>query len=378
MTTAITMPPVSYTGASKFEQCPARYKAEKIDKVQTLKPLYLVTGIFLHEVNDQYDKYLQGARLRIDLHKLKSIFEKLWVTDRGSIPGVMREDLLDLAVRVAESRLKYDPERTVGSEIQMAFDASWNKVAWADPKARYRGKLDRLEFLDNWIALVWDLKTGWGVENPEDSMQLKVYGHFVRVLFPNTAGVVSELFYPRFRATRAHTLTVQDLDAGQRWIEETAAGIEEAHKTGQWPARAGSWCADCPVYRACPTRNAPLTDVPPGDLAEAEQLAERLLTVDREREDLRERLRAWVELHGPLEVNGMIVGMNPKTALSYPLDALKKLLEPRGIDIWTVLKADNQKLEKVAKKDTELIKALGTIVVEKTTTEFKIKKATGR
>lgn len=368
--------PISYSAASLYESCPARFKAERVDKVKRLQPLHLATGIFLHKMTDEYLKVLIK---NVDKDPLDSglFFDNRWASDdiHSTIPEVLYQELRDLFVTIAGQLSMRDPSNVIDSELSLAVDEDWKRVEWDSPNAWLRARIDRLEILDGWGALVWDLKTGHQIDNPAESMQLKIYGAIVAAALPKVQGVTVELYYPRAGITRSYTLGPGDIDAGRRWISAISVDIERSREKNSWPAQPGRSCMDCPVFDSCQAREVHPRQLPPIDGQEAAELVKRLILVEAERKDLNERLRPWVEANGPVETGGMMVHFIPTRSFEYETEKLWKVLSLHVNDPIKFLKADTDELRKASRKNLPLATALEAIAVDKSRTTFKLTRA---
>ena len=74
--------PLSYTRAKLFSMCPARFRAEYIDKIGEAagiqKPMHLLIGTLLHEVADRYHKHLVATHRSTDYEAIDVVFEEVW------------------------------------------------------------------------------------------------------------------------------------------------------------------------------------------------------------------------------------------------------------------------------------------------------------
>jgi len=369
--------PMSYSRAGKFQDCPARFKAEVLDKVSAPKTLPLLVGSFMHSVLDSYTKHLVRTGRKSDYDEMESIFIKAWTSPRAraGIPQVLYDECHDLMVRTREGVVIEDPGRVVGSEIEIALREDLAKTAWLAKDVFLRMKIDRLELGPEWDALVWDYKTGHSIDALEGNMQLRLYALGVKAILPEVRSMRAALYYPRMGATRECELVDGDAEKAHRWIMGVSDEIERMRASGVWPATPGRACADCPVFEDCPARKLAASTLPPNNADEAEELLAKYVLVDRERKDLQERLSAWIGANGPVTANGVMALMNPAREYEYPLPGLQRLLEGRGLRWTDYVKADSTALKKAWRGDRTLEDDLKAIAVEKTQTRFTVKRA---
>jgi len=367
------MPPISYSRAALFEKCPLRFKAECIDKVPRPLGLPLLVGQYLHEVTDRYVKHLIATQQASDFGQMEVIFKDLWPKRPTGIPEFLRAETWDVAVRIREMTV-LEIQQVVGSEVSISLTKDFLHTTWEAPNAFLRMKLDRLEIDQENNALIEDLKTGHGVEDVEDSMQLKLYGLGVMVTVPQVKTVKVRLLYPRAGIRREVDLNKEDVEEARRWILAVGESIAALEAGGSAPATPGVGCADCPVFDTCPSRRLAVPHRAPQTVAEAEAVAGRLIQMDVEYSLLKENLKFWISHHGPVEASGMVAELSPVRVRKYDSVILGKVLEEKGYRPVEYMNGDNTKLDKAAKTDDELRAALQAIVIDRSRTDFKLKK----
>lgn len=363
---------ISYSAAKLFAECPARFKAERIDKVPVERPLHMLTGVFLHDVTDQYVKHLLAEQVAHDLTAAARIFSTAWSQRRKSeIPEAMFEELYQVWNYIKDELVLRDYLEVVGSEVQIALRRDWTPTAWDAEDAWLRGKLDMLKIDGSWHVKVWDLKTGYKVEDADESLQLRLYGALVLAALPKAQEVTVSLYYPRLGVRRSHVLKEGEINEARRWIEAIDAQIA----TSDYRATPGAACMDCPIFESCEARKRKPGAAAPHTNSEAVAVMDHLIFIERERKEMQERIKLWIAVNGPVESNGMMAGYSTAHKYQYPLPAMRGLFERKGIDIFKVLKVDSDLLEKVCRRDEELQKEVGAIVIDKSSSTFKIKKA---
>lgn len=365
---------ISYSAATQFEKCPARFKAERLDGIRGPRPEHLEVGVFLHEVTEHYLKHLQRSNQAVDFPYAAKLFDDMWADRPTVIPEASYEELRELWKDIYEHLVMRDIAEVVEPELKLAFDTSWKRVDWHAPTAWVRLKIDMLKIGGSWQARIWDLKTGRKIESAEESKQLKMYGAAVLHAFPKVQSVVGELYYPRFGITKSYELQQGDVDEGQRWITGVSNRIQAAAAADRWPATPGPGCQDCPVFASCGARKRVVAPVAT-NMGEAETLAAQLVLLGRQFDELNDALKAFVEANGPVEFNGMIADFGLVQRLSWPTDKLLPILKQHAVPSEKVLKADSKKLERFASKNDALRAALQQIVVDRSSTKFQIKMA---
>lgn len=371
---ALRMPiPVSYSSAKLFESCPARFKAEKVDHVKGNRPIYILTGIFLHEVLDKYLKYLKEKNQPSAYDMAERIFEDMWKAGGHGIPEDMHGELLDLVYKTRGVVVLYHLEDVVGSEIQVALDHDWKKTEWDSKDVWLRMKLDRLEIDSEWNVLVWDYKTGQRIDDVEKSMQLALYAAGIKALYPKAKAITVELYYCRNGVSKELVVAPERIEEARRWITAVSNSIEVARETAFKP-RPGSICMDCPIFESCPARAMTPSALPPTNEVEAQALLSRLILVNQEAENLKERLKPWCEQNGQVVCNDMMAGFTKAEKLEFPLESLMPWLNGKGIPYASALKADSKALKRLVRKDKVMQGELDAMAIDKSYSKFGLTK----
>lgn len=366
---------ISYSSANQFEQCPARFHAERVLGIKGERTMPLLVGSFMHEATDRYIIALGQRGLAYDYEQAQKTLDECWSSSlREGIPEAYHEELSEMMQEIAKHLQKRDVTRRVASEQKIAFNQQWAVVPYDGEEAWLRMKLDLLE-VDAKKATVWDLKTGHGVQAATDSMQLKVYAAGVMAALPDIEQVEVELYYPRKNIVHKHMHGEKEATEGRRWIKAIWDRIQRAQTDSAWPARPGIGCAYCPVFDGCEARKITPPKLPPTTRDEAAKLVERLLFLDLEREDVKERVRGWVDDHGAVEIGDMVAGYSVRAIYEYDLDELLPILAEHGIDPMKVMKPDTKKLERLTRRNQALEEKISAIAIDKSQTPFSIKKA---
>lgn len=369
------MRPISYSQANLYERCPARYKAERIDGIQAPKSHPLLVGLFMHKVLEMYLDHLIAGGLKSDYAALERFFEEAWKGEQGQV--FIESDyveLRELMMNTREGVLLENPAHVVGAELAIAVDIHWNKVEWDDPAAFLRMRLDRLDVDDNGKAIVWDYKTGYKVEAPEESRQLKLYSATVAQLIPRVTSSSGELYYARKEIWRKADYKPDDLEEAKRWILGVYHRISQSLETAHWPATPGAGCGDCPVFEGCEARKTTTTALPPRSREEAEAILGRYAMNDRERKEMQEQLKLWIAQNGPVETAGIMVELAPTIKKEYPIGLLEVTLKTMGFELRHFIKADTDEIKKKSKKDPQFARQVEAIATEKSTTTFTLRR----
>jgi len=371
--------PISYSQARLFSDCPARYKAEKLDKMKSEASLPMKIGAFLHTVAEHCAIAIVEGRdvpgEDLGTHAL----EADWLTEAHGLPEALHHDCLRLARQTAK-RMTFYPKDVVGIEVNAAVDAIGNVVAYDDPGAAVRGRLDRLDARaegGGTVVTVWDLKTGRAIENPEDSVQLALYGAFARAIEPDAASYMGKLYYPRYDSERSCELSQARMDGALKWAMDIRTEIEQSLAIrGAWRATPGRGCHDCPCFWTCEPRrllSAEKVTVPQTE-ADAAAMVIRAEVLSRESAEIREMLQLFIKANGPIEVNGLVADIRARHTCRWPIKELLAVLRTRGLDSMKYLKGDTRKLRATAERLVGFGEDLDRIVDDRTTTELNIRR----
>ena len=363
---------ISYSRAQKFAACPALFKARYVDQVPDAGSTPLLVGKFLHAILDRYLKRLKSHGLPSDFDYYAEVFARAWDMGGHGIPAVMRDELHSLMETTREAMI-LDAQELIGSELSIALNRQWEKVAWESATAFLRLRIDCLEVDAEQQFTITDYKTGYKIDAAATSMQLKVYGFAVRKLFPAAQRITGRFYYARFDRWDSHHLTAQDLQQAEDWIGDMAAGIQQAVDTQVFPATPGLGCPTCPVFESCEARRHHVKALPPATVADAEELLQRLILVEVERADLRERLGCWISGNGPVIVNGKMAAYQESVGRVFPGVEVRRILMNRHIDFAQYVQGNSRALQKLCRQDGALRAEIAGIAIEKSRSHLRIK-----
>jgi RecB family exonuclease len=200
-----------------------------------------------------------------------------------------------------------DPETFIGTEVPLELEIGGFVVTC---------RIDLVEGQGSTIH-IHDYKTGLNIRKREEiqrGFQGKLYG--LAVLFGQQretglnlgAGINDVWFYetyPRYRDKEGGGLikkegvwTRTELAEFKVSLERNIERFAESLETGDWPARDGSWCSECPAPTECPIP-AHLRSVEQiTNASEAEDAFSRKMALERESRRLQAGLRGFVKEHG--------------------------------------------------------------------------------
>ncbi|MFA5183558.1 MAG: PD-(D/E)XK nuclease family protein [Syntrophales bacterium] len=203
--------------------------------------------------------------------------------------------------------------------------------------------------------MVTDWKTNWTMpETVEKNLQLRIYGWALkRAVYCDVEEILLRLHFLRFGANRQVLLTSDELAGVPAELDAMIARIEADTKFEPTP---GSFCGWCGVTAHCPEAAKALVPVEimhPVNHEDAVEAAKLLLAMQAMAHAIKEHLKTYVGVNGPIVVGDMVYG--PFTTASYDLDPKKVTgyLLDRGVDreaVWGVLNLSKDSLEKGLKK----------------------------
>ncbi len=377
------MSAISYSQASLFAGCPARYKAERIDGIKAQESLPMKQGSFVHLVVEHYSKRVLETGETSKPAIVRGLAEDLWAAGGHGLPEIVKEECIRLAETTAR-HLSLHPENVVGVELKMALDDEGKLCPYDSPKAALRGRIDRLEIQDGAepVAIVWDLKAGRSIDNPKETVQLPLYAAFARAVSPHVKRFIGKFYYPRHQAERTTEIDDGRIDAAVKWALDIRADIEARRLTmslegsANWEATPGAACQDCPLFWSCEARRSlseRTVQIPTGE-QEAAKMLIRAEVIKREYAEIREMLRLFIEANGPILAGDLIAEIVTANRYDWPMKWLQGVLAKHGLDPAEFLKGDTRKLKRAAVKYPGLSEDLQAIVVDKTHTELDIRR----
>lgn len=216
----------SHSRLGVFESCPFRAKLQYVDKIPE-PPRPLPPGKTEH-ANDRGSRVHDGGELFV----------------KGNVE--LLPELLAFKPEFLRLRELYRQGK-VSTEGEWAYNANWEPVAWSDPAAWLRMKLDALVHLTRTHAVVIDYKTGRKFGNEvkhAEQGQLYQLGTFMR--FPDLQTIDVEFWYTdQDDITHMHYKREQ----GMRFYKNFHTRGEKVTNAKDFPAKPNVFtCRWCP-YR---------------------------------------------------------------------------------------------------------------------------------
>lgn len=226
---------------------------------------------------------------------------------------------------------------------------------------------------------VLDFKSGWHPPLTEAELkglfQARFYSRYAQERWPHFSSYEFTLVAVRFRKAVTVSYTPAELDQVELEVRAAIATIQEANKTGQWPATAGPSCHFCEL--ACPLVDQAVTLPKRLTPQQYQQLGAWLLVAEKQLKSAKKLMKASCAAYGPLEVNGVVWDNRPSVSRAYPIGPLLDVLQLRGV--MGAFEADqgytlsHSALSKLFKQFPDLEKDLASVVQSKTSYRFSAK-----
>ena len=207
----------SYSRLRNFEECPAKYHYESIQKIPTPQHPAAKRGTQVHEIAENY------------------INGKVTTED---CPSVLR----DFSEAFRDLRKGYELGKVVVEE-DWAFDVDWKPSPWVDPETWGRYKIDAYIKHDDYTVVI-DFKTGRYAGNEEShEAQCALYAVATAHRFPEIENIQSELWYLDHNKITRHSYTRKDIEARKQEFTIRALRLTETKDFPATPSEnACRWC----------------------------------------------------------------------------------------------------------------------------------------
>lgn len=328
---------LSYTAIHLYEQCPYRYRVERVDRRIPPPSEPLLVGSTAHLAIAEYLRHLIAEDLQTDV--------TWWEEAVSRAEAKAREEGLFLSPKQCEQVSEiveffvgshlFHPSRIVGVELPLEIELE---------SATFRAVIDLLEIEDG-APVVRDWKTSWAVPSSvQEDLQLRIYAWMVCERFGYDE-VRCELDFVRHGAVRRAEFGPEDHEQTERRVTRTMRLI--AGETS-WRATPGSHCAGCPWANDCPAITDDVLAIKSRE--DAARFAGEILVLEKQVENRRELLRAWCAEEGPVEVGGEVFGHLASrdggwTVTDKP--AFAAILEQHGLNPWDYFHVSFTKLKQI-------------------------------
>jgi hypothetical protein len=293
---------LSQTLLAKHDKCP---RSAYLTRKYRTGSVEMDRGTAAHEVFERLtNTCLEGEEATIPGDLCRAVADEV-MRERTDLvlPADEQDAVRAMAWNWGEG-MAIDAETYIGAEIPLETEINGWVVTC---------KLDLVEGIGSSIH-IHDYKTGLNIRKREEiqrGFQGKLYG--LAVLFGvhretglNLGAGINDVWfyetYPRYRDKDSGGLikkegvwTRTELAEFRTALERNIERFAESLETGDWPARDGSWCSECPAPTECPIP-AHLRSIEQITTAsEAEDAFSHKMAIERESRRLQGGLRGWVQ-----------------------------------------------------------------------------------
>lgn len=220
------------------------------------------------------------------------------------------------------------------------FSANFELQPHAYLMAEERQETDRFTWIPDLVYIfpnrvtIKDWKTyykGLTPEQARNEFQLKFYLLQAKDIWPGFQEYEFVFVFVRLGFEVSIVMRPDDVEAFRPEVEAITLAMDEAARTGNYPAIQGSHCGLCRL-------KCPLADNPyklPARLQtvkDAQAAFGRVLSLEQELKALKKALKAWCMTEGPLYYNGQEFIHLSNTSRKFPAAAVIDFLRERGTD----------------------------------------------
>jgi len=252
---------LSANAVQSYSTCPMKFKLERDWKIPGEAAAAMQYGFAIHTVlKNYYDPGAHAKELSIEdaVEAFKHEFGKGYIDD-----PVQRKMYEERGVDQLRTLLLASPK---GSANVIATE---HKFSFMLGEREIRGRIDRIDELEDGVVRVIDYKTGAPKERKfaDESLQLSIYAMAVAQMNLSPRELV--LVNVQDNSLAISSRSPKQLEAAREKIEEAAEGISR----GEFDPKTGSHCRWCDYQNLCPaTEQRVFLPVKPLDL-EAEKKA---------------------------------------------------------------------------------------------------------
>jgi len=336
--------------------CAWAWREQYKNKFPTLKSDPMTFGSIVHEAIQAYVDHLMRTRQQKAQLDIPKVWDDFVAKRQKAVPDRFFYEARLLLIRFAETFV-LELDHVWKTEARLALDKDGNPVEFLADNVFLRGVADLILVYDGWLAVVKDWKTARTPINQDrmrGDLQANTYSAMMFKLNPAITTVRVEFVYPRANQTTTVEFTKAEGEATwNRWIE-TSSRLDKAlavpNDKRVWAPTPGEHCRICNVAARCPLGMAKLgMDQGVAVTQEgAEGIAKRLLVLETVEKMLKAGLKAWVDDHGALVLDGQEWNFHPS---GFNAKAVKALCEKNFVDPLSVLTVDYAALQRAAAKD---------------------------
>jgi DNA helicase-2/ATP-dependent DNA helicase PcrA len=231
---------LSANAVQSYSTCPMKFKLERDWKIPGEAAAAMQYGFAIHTVlKNYYDPAAHAKELSIEdaIEAFKHEFGKGYIDD-----PVQRTMYEERGVDQLRTMLLASPR---GSANVIATE---HKFSFKLGEREIRGRIDRIDLLEEGVVRVIDYKTGAPKERKfaDESLQLSIYAMAVAQMNLSPRELV--LVNVQDNSLAISSRTPKQLDSAREKIEEAAEGI----RRGEFDPKTGSHCRWCDYQNLCP------------------------------------------------------------------------------------------------------------------------------
>lgn len=209
----------SYSALNMYENCPRKYWAVKIKKVNDNNK-FNMQGDVEHKAIENFLKH--GDPLPQSMQSMAPLLQ---------------------AVKAAPGELYVEKKLTLDDQLVPCLWNDWDK-AWV------RGAGDLIK-VNGSLATYLDWKSGKAKGDDDVVDQVETTAALLFRHFPAVQTLKAGVYFYRFDRMARHTVTANDAPRIWNGLYARLQPITESYQTDNWPMKPNPLCAYCP-YLACP------------------------------------------------------------------------------------------------------------------------------
>lgn len=239
----------SISAFHRWEECPLRYKLEKIDRLRAPQSLPLYRGTEVHRLVEEYIRGILPA-------KFPTAWPPPYIAEvnKAGFPSMeFPKALSNFEDMIKGARKDYRKKKLAPYiELEHCFTKGWEPTRWDNwTRGWFRLKADFGKFISDGTALVaYDWKSGKyresDIEKYDEQLELTALASLLR--FPHVVEVQGHLIYLDTGDTYEGSIYNQSQvpELKRKWENKVA----KLFNATTFPARANQFCAWCPFNAA--------------------------------------------------------------------------------------------------------------------------------
>lgn len=289
---------ISFSQLEAFDTCPARYKAERIDRLTGLASDPLMDGRHIHAVIEAIVDHCEAAGTEtIDAATVAELVQQVF--QESSAPSTDRFEEVMVMAKGFGRRYRH-----MGALIETEM---WVEMTLAEGIPPLVGRLDDVrKYRDEEGPFIGntDYKSSWSAEQDgSNSFQLHLQGLLLHEAFPDMRIKVRNNFVRLGIETDWYELKPWDYENARRRAVAVWNRMHFAEQAATYGPSPGAACSYCPVALSC---TAALSLREQGHLALTEDDAKKqiqdVLVLESALKTRKASIKKWVQGNGPVSV----------------------------------------------------------------------------